>query len=157
MTERVVNQLLTSMDGFEALDRVTVMAATNRPDIVDPALLRPGRFDRLALVPMPDQNSRMSILKINTRSMPIDGVDLNDLVVRTDGFVGADLESLCREAAMLAMRENKDADKVEMRHFEGAIRVVRPSSSKDIMKQYEDFSKYLEKMRMKWDDPGIYR
>ena len=76
VTERVVNQLLTSMDGFESLDRVTVMAATNRPDIVDPALLRPGRFDRLALVPVPDAAARTSILSINTREMPLDGVDL---------------------------------------------------------------------------------
>jgi transitional endoplasmic reticulum ATPase len=157
VTERVVNQLLTSMDGFESLDRVTVMAATNRPDIVDPALLRPGRFDRLALVPVPDAAARRSILAINTREMPLHGVDLDALVARTDGFVGADLEALCREAALIAMREAKDADKVKMRHFEAALKVIRPSSSKDVMKWYEDFSHSMESVAPKWKDPGVYR
>ncbi len=157
VTERVVNQLLTSMDGFESLDRVTVMAATNRPDIVDPALLRPGRFDRLALVPVPDAAARTSILAINTRDMPLDGVDLDVIVARTEGFVGADLEALCREAALIAMREAKDADKVKMKHFEAALKVIRPSSSKDVMKWYEDFSHSMESVAPKWKDPGVYR
>lgn len=157
VTERVVNQLLTSMDGFESLDRVTVMAATNRPDIVDPALLRPGRFDRLALVPVPDAAARTSILAINTRDMPLDDVDLAVIVTRTEGFVGADLEALCREAALIAMREAKDADKVNMKHFEAALKVIRPSSSKDVMKWYEDFSHSMESVAPKWKDPGVYR
>jgi transitional endoplasmic reticulum ATPase len=157
VTERVVNQLLTSMDGFESLEGVTVMAATNRPDIVDPALLRPGRFDRLSLVPVPDATARMSILKINTRSMPLDGVDLESVVSKTEGFVGADLESLCREAALVAMRESRTADKVTMKHFEAALKAIRPSCGRDVMKWYEDFARQMGSVKGKWQDPGVYR
>jgi transitional endoplasmic reticulum ATPase len=156
-TERVVNQLLTSMDGFEGLDRVTVMAATNRPDMVDPALLRPGRFDRLALVPVPDGETRRSILAINMRSMPLDGVDLEVLISRTDGFVGADIVALCREAALTAMRETKDAEKVTMKHFEAALKTIRPSTTKDTVKWYENFARSMEKVAPHWQDPGVYR
>jgi transitional endoplasmic reticulum ATPase len=157
VTERMVNQLLTSMDGFEALGRVTVMAATNRPDMVDPALLRPGRFDRLALVPVPDAAARKSIISINTRNMPLDGVDQEVLVARTEGYVGADLEALCREAGLMAMRESRDADHVSMRHFEAALKIVRPSSGKDVMKWYEDFMRSKDNLPAKWHDPGVYR
>lgn len=157
VTERVVNQLLTSMDGFESLGRVTVVAATNRPDIVDPALLRPGRFDRLALVPVPDAEARRSILRINTKAMPLVGVDLESVVARTEGYVGADLEALCREAAMVAMRESRDADKITMRHFDAALKTIRPSSSKDVMKWYENFARSMENLPPKWQDPGVYR
>ncbi|HQA21640.1 MAG TPA: CDC48 family AAA ATPase [Methanomassiliicoccaceae archaeon] len=157
VTERVVNQLLTSMDGFEPLDQVTVMAATNRPDMIDPALLRPGRFDRLALVPLPDAPARMSILRINTARMPLKGVDLDELVARTDGFVGADIESLCREAAMTALRENPKAGEIEQRHFDAALKVVRASCSKDVMKWYEDFRRSIDPSVPKWRDPGVYR
>ncbi len=133
------------------------MAATNRPDIVDPALLRPGRFDRLALVSVPDTEARRSILMINTKNMPLDGVDLESVVSRTEGYVGADLEALCREAAMVAMRESRNADKVHMRHFDAALRIIRPSSSKDVMKWYEDFAHSLDHLPPKWKDPGVYR
>jgi transitional endoplasmic reticulum ATPase len=155
--ERVVNQLLTSMDGFEPLDRVTVMAATNRPDIIDPALLRPGRFDRLALVPLPDAQARSGILRIKTSRMPLNGVDLDELVARTEGFVGADLESLCREAAMIALRENPHADSIGQRHFEAALKAIRASCSKDVMKWYEEFSRSIDPSAPKWQDPGVYR
>jgi transitional endoplasmic reticulum ATPase len=157
VTERVVNQLLTSMDGVEGLDKVVVMAATNRPDIVDPALLRPGRFDRMILVPMPDTPARLSILKIYARSMPLKGVDLEQIAARTDGYVGADLENLCREAAMIALRENKEAIQVDSRHFEAALKTVKPSSTKDVMKNYVNFTKSLQKMQLRWEDPGVYR
>ena len=157
VTERVVNQLLTSMDGFEPLDRVTVMAATNRPDIIDPALLRPGRFDRLALVPVPDAGARLSIFRINTADMPLHGVSLDDLVNRTDGFVGADIESLCREAAMTALREDAKADSIEPQHFDAALKVIRASCTKDVMKWYEDFCRSIDPARPRWTDPGVYR
>jgi len=157
VTERVVNQLLTSMDGIEGLDKVVVMAATNRPDIVDPALLRPGRFDRLILIPIPDGPARLTILKIYGKSMPLKGVDLEQLASRTDGFVGADIENLCREAAMIALRENREAAVVEGRHFDAALRAVKASSSKDTMKQYENFNKSFQKMQLRWEDPGVYR
>jgi len=157
-TERVVNQMLTSMDGFEKVEQVTVIAATNRPDIVDPALLRPGRFDRLALVPAPDLKGRLTILGINTRGMPLDGVDLEDIAKRTEGYVGADIEALCREAAMASMREDRSAVKVLPRHFEAALKATRASSSKEVMKWYENFAKSLESPpAARWSDPGLYR
>ena len=157
VTERVVNQLLTSMDGLESLEKVTVIAATNRPDIVDPALLRPGRFDRLVLIPVPDEGARLSILSVHTKAMPIRNVELMELAAKTDGFVGADLENLCREAAMIALRENRDADIVEMRHFEAALKIIMPSVDKNIMKQYESIGKALEKARVGKDEMGMYR
>jgi transitional endoplasmic reticulum ATPase len=157
VTERVVNQLLTSMDGLESLEKVTVIAATNRPDIVDPALLRPGRFDRLVLIPVPDEGARLSILSVHTKAMPIRNVELKELAAKTDGFVGADLENLCREAAMIALRENRDADIVEMRHFEAALKIIMPSVDKNIMKQYESIGKALEKARVGKDEMGMYR
>jgi transitional endoplasmic reticulum ATPase len=153
----VVNQLLTSMDGMETLEKVTVIAATNRPDIIDPALLRPGRFDRMVLIPVPDAKSRLAILSVHTKGMPIRNVDLDAIVERTEGFVGADIENLCREAAMVALREQKDAEIVEMRHFEAALKTAKPSVDKDIMKQYESIGKALEKVRLGGQDLGMYR
>jgi transitional endoplasmic reticulum ATPase len=157
VTERIVNQLLTSMDGLETLEKVTVIAATNRPDIVDPALLRPGRFDRLVLIPVPDHVARLSILKVHTKSMPLVDVDLEVLANHTDGFVGADLENLCREAAMIALREDKDANRVETKHFEAALKIVTASVDKDAMKQYENIGKALQKVRSVKDELGMYR
>jgi transitional endoplasmic reticulum ATPase len=157
VTERIVNQLLTSIDGLESLVGVTVIAATNRPDIVDPALLRPGRFDRLMLIPPPDQEGRLSVLKVHTRNMPLVDVDLESIAARTDGYVGADLENLCREAAMVALRLNRNADVVEGKHFEAALKNIKPSLSKDILKEYENMGKVLEKARMGGTDVGIYR
>ncbi len=157
VTERIVNQLLTSIDGLESLEGVTVIAATNRPDIVDPALLRPGRFDRLMLIPPPDQEGRLSILRVHTRNMPLLDVDLESIAARTDGYVGADLENLCREAAMVALRLNRNADVVEGKHFEAALKNIKPSLSKDILKEYENMGKVLEKARMGGTDVGIYR
>jgi transitional endoplasmic reticulum ATPase len=158
VTERVVNQLLTSLDGLEGLDKVTVMAATNRPDIVDPALLRPGRFDLLVLVPIPDAVSRKSILEIHTRDMPLaDDVDLESIVKRTEGFVGADLESLCRESGLNVLRENEEATKIEMRHFEAALEKAYPSVDKDVIRHYDEMSKRLEKVQLDFEGLGLYR
>jgi transitional endoplasmic reticulum ATPase len=106
VTERVVGQLLTEVDGIEDLKGVVVLAATNRPDRVDPALLRPGRFDFVVELPPPDQAGRLAILRVHTQFMPLaDDVDLNTLAEMTEGFVGADIEGLCRQAALLAIRE----------------------------------------------------
>jgi transitional endoplasmic reticulum ATPase len=137
VTERIVNQLLTSMDGLEDLENVFVIAATNRPDMLDPALLRPGRFDKLLLVPVPDEKSRLRILQVHTKNMPLEGVDLASLAKRLDGYVGADIESLCREAGMTALRENKSANKVKGEHFEKALAVTRPSTDAETTKYYE--------------------
>jgi len=142
-SERVVDQILTSLDGLESLGQVTVLAATNRPDIVDKALLRPGRFDRIVLVPVPDRDSRLEILKVHTARMPLKGVDLEDLAERTDGFVGADLEALCREAALAALRNDPNAREVRMADFEKALTVVYPSTNDETMRYYERFRQDL--------------
>src|SRR2546425_600811 len=145
VSERVVNQLLTSMDGLESLEGVCVIGATNRPDRLDPAMLRTGRFDRILLVPTPNKDARLAILKVHTKTMPLDGVDLEELAVDLDGYSGADIEGLCREAAMIALRETKHAKKVGTTHFQEAMKVVRPSIDVDTIKFYEEFDKKFRK------------
>ncbi len=136
--ERVVDQILTEMDGLEELSNVIVIGATNRPDIVDPSLLRPGRFDRKILVPAPDKKAKLEILKVHTKNMPLaEDVDLEYIAEKTENFSGADLEGLVREAAMIALRENKDAEKVTMAHFKKALEEMAPSINKETIKSYE--------------------
>ncbi|WP_456474677.1 CDC48 family AAA ATPase [Candidatus Pyrohabitans sp.] len=149
--ERVLNQLLTEMDGLEELHNVIIIAATNRPDMLDPALLRPGRFDKILLVQAPDAEARLEIFKVHTRRMPLlDDVQFDFLVKQTENFSGADIEALCREAAMLAFREailngeSFDEKKVEMRHFHEALKHVKPSLTEDTKKTYEQFLKRYE-------------
>lgn len=145
VTERLVNQLLTSIDGLETLEGVVVIAATNRPDIVDPALLRAGRFDRHVLIPTPDRDARLQILKIHTKDMPLgDDVDLEALADQLDGYVGADIESLCREAGIMALRDDIDIDKVTKKHFEKALEKARPSVDEETIKFYEAIGRELE-------------
>jgi len=143
VTERIVNQLLTSMDGIESNDGLIVIGATNRPDILDPALLRAGRFDRLLLVGPPDEKARVEILKIHTKDVPLKGVDLEGLAKRTENFSGADLENLVREAALQALRENPKAKWVTAKHFEKALELVRPSLTEGMLKWYEEIEKEL--------------
>lgn len=135
--EQTLNQLLSEMDGFEAHDEVIVMSATNRPDVLDPALLRPGRFDRQVTVERPDWRARGEILKVHTRHVPIaDDVDLQLIARSTPGMCGADLENLVNEAAMIAAREN--AQTVSMDHFERAKdRVLMGTERKIVMSQQE--------------------
>ncbi|MCL6620463.1 MAG: ATP-dependent zinc metalloprotease FtsH [Syntrophobacterales bacterium] len=117
--EQTLNQLLVEMDGFESNEGVILIAATNRPDVLDPALLRPGRFDRQVVVPIPDVKGREAILRVHTRRVPLDpSVDLSILARSTPGFSGADLENLVNEAALLAARVNREA--VSMQDFEHA-------------------------------------
>ncbi len=137
VAERVVNQLLTEIDGLEEMEDVVVLAASNRPDIIDPALLRPGRFDRIILTPAPDRETRLEVFKIHTKGMPLKNVDLNKLADKTDGYVGADIEAVCREAAILALREDMKADVVTKVHFEKALEKVRPSVTPDVEEAYE--------------------
>jgi transitional endoplasmic reticulum ATPase len=144
--ERVLDQLLTEMDGLEELHNVIIIAATNRPDLLDSALLRPGRFDKLLMVPMPDSKTRLEILKVHTKAMPLAGdVDLEKLDAETEGFTGADVEALCREAAMEALREafdkgeNIDEKKVEARHFRAALEKTSPSVEKGVQESYDKF------------------
>jgi transitional endoplasmic reticulum ATPase len=135
------------MDGLEKLEGVVVIGATNRPDILDPALLRPGRFDRLVYVPPPDRAARLEILKVHTRRMPLaEDVDLERIAETTEGYTGADLAALCREAAILALREAGKPTKVEMRHFLKAIEVVKPSVTKEDLERYKRIAEEFKRM-----------
>ncbi len=154
--ERVVAQMLTSMDGVEGLRNVTVMGATNRPDMIDPALLRPGRFDRTILVGKPDAGSRLGILKVHTRRMPLEDVDLEIVSSATDGYVGADLAALCREAGLAAMREDPDATCIRQHHFDIALTMVGPSVTDESIKEYENIGKSIRKRRTSWDNIPFY-
>ena len=146
VTERVISQFLTEMDGLEILTNVVVIGATNRPDIIDPALLRPGRFDRILYVPPPDRESRLQILKIHTKKKPLaEDVNIEDLAEKTDGYTGADIASLSSAAVMLSLREHiqkypdpKEAEKhnqglkISMKHFEDAMKKIRPLSKQEL-------------------------
>ena len=149
VTERVVNQMLTEMDGLEAMNDVVIIAATNRPDIIDPALLRPGRFDRIILTPAPDLKSRFEILKVHTEKMPLKDIDLNVLAEKTENYVGADIEALCKEAAILALREDMKATEIKMKHFEKALEKVMPSVTKDVEKAYEEIQQNFRSAKAK--------
>ena len=141
VTERVISQLLTELDGLEELKDIVVLAATNRPDIVDPAILRPGRFDRLIFVNPPDHKGRLEIFKVYTRDMPLaSSVSLKELSSSTEGFVGSDIEALCREAGMLALREDFDIETVTMEHFTNALERIHPTVTPDVIKYYEKIS-----------------
>jgi transitional endoplasmic reticulum ATPase len=130
VTKRVVNQLLTEMDGLEELDDVAIIAATNRPDILDPGLVRPGRFDRHIKVDTPDEESRLAIFKVHTKDMPLaEDVKLSRLAKNTEGYVGADIEAVCREAAMLTLREDINSETVSMKFFEKAMEKVKPKNA----------------------------
>jgi len=138
VTERVLNQMLAEMDGLEDLHGVLVIGATNRPDMLDPGLLRPGRFDKIFLVPAPEESGRNRILKIHTKNMPLDkNVHLSDIAKKTAGYTGADIEALVREAALIALRESKEAKIVKKKHFEEALKKVKPSVSKPILEVYK--------------------
>ena len=131
VTDRVLNQLLAEMDGLEDLKDILVIAATNRPDMLDPAVLRPGRFDRILLVNAPEEKGRHMILKVHTKKMPLaKDVNLLDMAKKTIGYTGADLEGLVREAGMLALREDIESSQVKKKHFNEAFKKIKPSVSK---------------------------
>lgn len=145
-TERIVNQLLSEMDGLEELHGVVVIGATNRPDIIDPALLRPGRFDELIMAPVPDAESRRKIFEVHLRRMPVaPDVDVGELVSLTDQYTGADLAAVVRKAGRLALRENMMSQEVSQRHFLAAIQDTGPSVTPDTMKYYERLGGELRK------------
>ena len=143
----LLDVVMPEMDGIEDLTNVIVVGATNRPDILDPALMRPGRFDRIVYVPVPEKTGRLEILKIHTKKMPIENKDkiIENLAEETEGYTGADIESLVREAAMLALRENISTKKVKKEHFIKAMEKVAPSVSKNDQERYKQIeSKYLK-------------
>ncbi len=150
VTERVVSQLLTELDGLEELEDVVVIATTNRPDLIDAALLRPGRLDRHINVPAPDEQARRAIFEVHTRDKPLaEDVDIDELAEQTEGYVGADIEAVCREAAMAASRELiNTVDKgdipesvknarISMQHFEDALDAVSPTYTEELKRAYE--------------------
>ncbi|TFG05464.1 MAG: AAA family ATPase [Promethearchaeota archaeon] len=137
VNETIVNQLLSEIDGLQDRSQVVLIAATNRPDILDTALLRPGRFDRLIYVPLPDYEARLEILKIYTQGMPVVNLNLQKLAERTEGYSGADLENLCREAVMLLIRADIDAEKLLMRNFEEALKIVQPSNPPEKIAEFQ--------------------
>ena len=141
VTEKIVAQLITEMDGIHDYKGVVVLAATNRPDLLDPALLRPGRFDKLMYIPPPDYSTRLEILRILTASLPLSpSVNLSELAKVTERYSGADLEALVREAVMIALREGLNVKYIEDRHFSEALKVVKPSLNENIIRFYEEWS-----------------
>ncbi|MFH1376865.1 MAG: AAA family ATPase [Candidatus Woesearchaeota archaeon] len=148
-TERMVNQLLSEMDGLEELHDVIVIGATNRPDMVDPALLRPGRFDRIIMTPVPDQKGREEIFKVHTKRMPISKqVDIKKLAEQTNNYVGSDIEAVCREAGMLALRNDIKAKEITAKDFKDALEKVKPSITDRDIKTYEEIEqRYIRTAR----------
>lgn len=138
--DRVLAQLLTEMDGVEGLAGVTVVAATNRPDMMDQALLRPGRLDRVVYVPLPDLATRRQVVAVHTRRVPVAaGADLEVVAARTEGYSGAEVAAVCNEAALAALEEDVEAAVVEERHFLAALDSVKPRISSDLFRIYERF------------------
>ena len=134
----MISQLLTEIDGLEMIKHVIIIAATNRPDIVDSALLRPGRFDRFVLIPPPQIKAREKILEIFTKNMPLAAdVKIKELAKLIEGYSGADVESLCREAAMLSLRDDMNSQIVELKHFKAALKKVQASITPEMMQYYE--------------------
>ena len=148
VSERVISQLLTEMDGVITLEDVVIIAATNRPDIVDPAVLRPGRFDRLIYVPEPDEKARLEIFKLYTKGMPLTkDVDIVELARTTKGYSGADIEALCREAAMNALRKDVTSKEVTFGDFQKAMEKIGPSVSPDMETWYKGFMKQVRRVQ----------
>jgi transitional endoplasmic reticulum ATPase len=145
VTERVVNTILSEMDGLEELQSVVVIGATNRPNLIDPALLRPGRFDELIYVGVPDKPGRRRILTIQTQKMPLaDDVDLDRLAAETDRYTGADLEDLVRRAGLVALRQSLQTERVTMAHFEAALQDSRASVTPELEREYEQMASRLK-------------
>ncbi|MEW5929194.1 MAG: CDC48 family AAA ATPase [Gemmatimonadota bacterium] len=146
VTERVVNTILAEMDGLEELQGLVVIGATNRPTLLDPALLRPGRFDELVYVSVPEREGRLRILRIHTGEMPLAGdVDLETLADRTHGYTGADLEDLVRRAGLQAIREDLEMTEVPMRLFETALKETRASVTPEMEREYEELLEQLKR------------
>ncbi|MFX0006448.1 MAG: CDC48 family AAA ATPase, partial [Candidatus Hermodarchaeota archaeon] len=149
LRDSIVNQILVEMDGIENRKSIVVIASTNRPDMVDSALLRPGRLDRLLYVEAPDIKERESILKVHTKNMPLaDDVSLKHIAQATEGYSGADLENVCREAGMQAIRENlNDLENIEQKHFDFALSKINSTLPKEVIEKYVNMAKEITKSR----------
>ncbi len=147
--ERVVNQILTELDGVEEMKDVIVIGATNRPDLVDPGLLRPGRIDKIIHIPAPDEQGRIEILRVHTRNVPLEeDVNLDEIALKTKGYSGADLAGLIREATLMALKESKmKPTKVAMKHFEEALKQIMPSISEETEEAYKEFREAISKFK----------
>jgi transitional endoplasmic reticulum ATPase len=158
VTERVLNQLLAEIDGVEDLKDVTIIGATNRPDMLDPALLRPGRFDRVILVDVPDTESRKKILEVHLKNTPLDkDVDIKELVKQTEGYVGADIEGLVREASMTALRRDMTAKTVSKSDFEEALKKVKASVNTETARLYKKMEElYLKNAKAGLENGPLY-
>jgi len=158
VTDRVLNQLLAEIDGLEDMKDVTIIGATNRPDLLDPALMRPGRFDRIILADIPDAESREKIFEVHLKNTPLDkNVKIKELVSLTEGFVGADVESLVREAALNALRLNSEASVVTKKNFNEALEKVKPSVSTETAQKYRKIEEhYLQKIKSGLEAGPIY-
>ena len=145
-TDTIVNQILTELDGLEELMNVKVLAATNRPKFIDPALLRPGRFDKLVLVDVPDVKARESILKVHCKNVPIANKEelITELAGKTHGYVGADLQAVVREAGLIALRENIKTKDIKKEHFTKALEVIKPSVTEDLQKFYSEVEQEMK-------------
>ncbi|MHA1862758.1 MAG: AAA family ATPase, partial [Candidatus Thorarchaeota archaeon] len=145
-SERVISQLLTEMDGLESMKDVVVIAATNRPELIDKALIRTGRFDRFVNVDAPDKKSREAIFKIYTANMPLtDDVDIKKLVEATEYYVGGDIEAICREAGMRALREDMEIETVSAKHFDEALKDVHASTTKEMLERFRKLDQILRR------------
>lgn len=148
VSERVISQLLTEMDGIMTLEDVVIIAATNRPDIVDPAVLRPGRFDRLIYVPEPDEKARLEIFKLYTKDMPLaKDIDLSHLANATKSYSGADIDALCREAAMHALRRDVNSKEVPSADFQKAMDKVLPTILPEMEAWYKGFMRQVRRVQ----------
>ena len=145
VTERVVNTLLSELDGLEGMQGVVLIGATNRPTLLDPALLRPGRFDELVYVSVPDRNGRLRILQIHAAKMPLGATLARGPRDRTRGYTGADLEDLVRRAGLQALREDIGATEVPMRVFEAALKETRASVTEEMEREYEELADSLKR------------
>jgi len=157
--DRVVNQLLTELDGIESLEGVTVIAATNRPDMIDPAIMRPGRIDRTMEVEIPELEARKKIFEVHTEDMPVsDDVDMGELAEKTEDHVGSDIESICREAGMIALRGNPESEEVKMKDFEEAVKEVEPTATDENREQYRRMMNKMDNLEEEQDSntPDYY-
>lgn len=144
MGQRVLAQLLIEMDGIKNRGNIIVIGATNRPDLLDMALLRPGRFDRLLYLPIPDEETREQILKLKLEKMKIKDINVEEMVKETEGYSGADLGALCREAGIIALEEDIKIEYIEMRHLLEAIKKITPIQTripKEHLDMYETFKR----------------